>query len=103
MELKTNKESLLKSIKGFKKALVTEKSIKLYENSQYTFIVDRHFTKPEIKLEIEKTFSVHVISINTMVLPLKQKRVGKSKGNRTVYKKVFVQLQKGENLSEIFN
>ena len=44
---------------------LTEKSINLYGNRQYTFIVDRSLTKIEIKYIIEKIFNVTILSVNT--------------------------------------
>ena len=53
---------------------LTEKSINLYGNSQYTFIVDRSLTKIEIKFILENIFNVKIIQINTAILPVKKKK-----------------------------
>ena len=37
---------------------LTEKSINLYGNRQYTFVVDRTLTKTQIKYLIEKIFNI---------------------------------------------
>ena len=45
---------------------LTEKSINLYGNRQYTFIVDRSLTKLEIKYAIEKLFQVNVVMLHVI-------------------------------------
>ena len=46
---------------------LTEKSINLYGDRQYTFIVDRVLTKTQIKYIIEKIFKVEIMQVNTCV------------------------------------
>ena len=82
---------------------LTEKSLSLYGNRQYTFIVDKSLTKTQIKYIIEKIFTVTVIKINTCNLPVKKRRVGKFIGKRTVYKKAYISLNKGDSIPELFN
>ena len=82
---------------------LTEKSINLYGNSQYTFIVDRSLTKTEVKYILEKIFSVSIVSVNSAILPLKTRRVGRSIGTRSRYKKVYVKLKKGDKIADLFN
>ena len=60
---------------------LTEKSINLYGNRQYTFVVDRTLTKTQIKYLIEKIFNITVTSINTCILPTKTRRVGRFVGS----------------------
>jgi len=52
---------------------LTEKSINLYGNRQYTFIVDRSLTKYQIKFIIEQIFKVTITNVNTCLLPAKKK------------------------------
>jgi large subunit ribosomal protein L23 len=83
--------------------LVTEKALGLYENRQYTFIVDRSLHKEQIQYILEEIFSIKIESINTVILPPKTRRVGKFRGNKSCYKKAYVQLKKGEVISALFN
>lgn len=83
--------------------LVTEKSFNLYEKRQYTFIVDRSLKKPEIKYILEKVFDVSISDISTSILPIKYKRVGRSLGRKSIYKKVIVKLKEGESIKNIFD
>ena len=82
---------------------LTEKSISLYADRQYTFIVDRSLTKTQIKYIIENIFNVTIINISTLILPIKTRRVGKFIGKRSCYKKVYVKLKKGDTITELFN
>ena len=82
---------------------LTEKSINLYGDRQYTFVVDRVLTKTQIKYIIEKIFKVEISQVNTCVLPIKTRRVGRFAGKRPRYKKAYVKLKEGNNITELFN
>ncbi len=82
---------------------LTEKSINLYGDRQYTFVVDRVLTKTQIKYIIEKIFKVEISQVNTCVLPVKTRRVGRFVGKRPRYKKAYVKLKEGNNITELFN
>jgi len=82
---------------------LTEKSINLYGDRQYTFIVDRSLTKTQLKYIIEKIFSVTITQVNTCILPSKNRRVGKFIGKRPLYKKAYVKLKEGDTITELFN
>ena len=82
---------------------LTEKSINLYGDRQYTFVVDRVLTKTQIKYIIEKIFKVEISQVNTSVLPIKTRRVGRFVGKRPRYKKAYVKLKEGNNITELFN
>jgi len=82
---------------------LTEKSINLYGDRQYTFIVDRVLTRTQIKYIIEKIFKVEISQVNTCVLPTKTRRVGRFVGKRSRYKKAYVKLKEGNNITELFN
>ena len=90
-------------LKLIKYPSLTEKSINLYGERQYTFIVDRSLTKTQIKFIIENIFNVKIINVNTAILPTKKRRVGKSIGNRSTYKKAYVKLKEGDTINDLFN
>ena len=69
---------------------LTEKSINLYGDRQYTFIVDRILTKTQIKYVLENIFNVTITQVNTAVLPIKKRRVGRFIGKRPNYKKAYI-------------
>jgi large subunit ribosomal protein L23 len=101
--METKKNNLSKLLNYIKYPLLTEKSVNLYGNRQYTFIVDRSLTKLEIKSVIETVFNISIIAVNTCNLPPKNRRVGKFIGKRPSYKKAFVTLKKGDAITELFN
>jgi large subunit ribosomal protein L23 len=76
--------------------LITDKSTRLLENNQYTFIVDRYSDKIRIKDAIEYLFNVKVTKVNTCRLPRHKKRVGKYIGWKPQYKKAVVSLAEGD-------
>lgn len=82
---------------------ITEKSVTLYKDRKYTFIVEKSITKTKIKFVIEKMFNVKIAKVNTCILPIKKRRVGRFIGKRSLYKKAYISLQKGESISELFN
>ena len=45
--------------------ILTEKSLRLMEEGQYTFDLNREWTKPQIKFFVEDLFNVNVSSIRT--------------------------------------
>ena len=51
-----------------KKLVVTEKSVRLFENQQYVFDVDPSLNKTEIRNFVERHFEVNVTSVNTCLL-----------------------------------
>ena len=80
------------SIDLVKYPLLTEKTIKLIEQNQYSFAVDAKATKTSVKAAIEKLFDVKVISVNTSLQALKKRRVGKFIGKKAQYKRAIVTL-----------
>lgn len=98
--IKNNFSNLLSLIKA---PSITEKAINLYSNRQYTFIVDKSLTKIEIKFILEKIFNITITNIQTLLMPIKMKRVGKFKGKCSQYKKVIIKLKEGEKITELFN
>jgi large subunit ribosomal protein L23 len=72
--------------------ILTEKTIRLIEQNQYSFAVDRKADKNSVKSAIEQLFDVKVISVNTSLLPLRKRRVGKYIGTKSRYKRAIVKL-----------
>lgn len=85
------------------KPIVTEKMTELGENrNQFGFIVDRTANKVQIKKEIEETYEVSVVNINTMRYGGKAKsrfsRAGVISGKASSYKKALVTLAEGDQI-----
>ena len=78
--------------------LVTEKSTQQSEFNKMVFSVPVSATKLEVKLSIEKIFSVKVISVNTILLKGKLKRFKGVLGRRSNTKKAIVTLAPGNTI-----
>ena len=89
----------LSSIDIVKYPIITDKSTRLLENNQYTFVVNPSSDKITIKAAIEYLFNVKVIKINTCHLPKKKRRVGKYLGWKSQYKKAIITLADGDTIN----
>ena len=78
--------------------LITEKGTFLAEQNKYAFRVAKGANKHQIKEAVERAFDVHVLKVNTMVMPGKTKRVGRSVGSTAEWKKALVTLAEGERI-----
>lgn len=72
--------------------ILAEKGIRLLEQNQYSFAVDPKANKTAIKYAVEELFNVRVISVNTALLPLRKRRVGKFIGTKARYKRATIKL-----------
>nr|YP_009427606.1 ribosomal protein L23 [Woodsia macrochlaena]ASU96282.1 ribosomal protein L23 [Woodsia macrochlaena] len=75
-----------------KNQLISEKSIRLLQQNQYTFHVDSKLTKTEMKNWIERFFAVEVEGINSSRIAKKRKR-SKLSLNYTSKKKMIARLR----------
>jgi large subunit ribosomal protein L23 len=83
--------------------LITEKTTLLKEKGPVlAFRVDRRANKVEIRQAVEKLFKVKVASVRTQNAYGKPKRVGRSEGRRSDWKKAYVTLKPGEKPVEYF-
>lgn len=95
-----NSKALVSMIDLVKYPVITEKSYRaLYQNSQYTFDIDKRLTKTQIKKLFLSLFNVNVIAVNTHIPPRKQIRVGMAQGFRPTYKRAIITLQKGQSIN----
>jgi large subunit ribosomal protein L23 len=79
--------------------VVTERSTVLAEDAgKYTFIVDRHANKIEIKNAVQALFEVKVKAVHTANFRGKLRRVGRSEGHKAAFKKAVVTLVEGERI-----
>ena len=79
--------------------IITEQTMKLaQEANKYTFKVSKDTNKVEIKKAIEAIFDVKVISVNTITVLPKAKKMGKYEGLKPGYKKAIVGLAEGQKI-----
>nr|YP_010886222.1 ribosomal protein L23 [Athyrium otophorum]WJH16430.1 ribosomal protein L23 [Athyrium otophorum] len=76
-----------------KNQLITEKSIRLLQQNQYTSHVDSKLTKTEMKSWIEGFFAVKVGGINSSRVASRRRRGSKLSLNSTSRKKMIARLR----------
>ena len=85
------------------KPILTEKGYDGIASKKYTFKVAKGANKTQIKMAVEELFGVKVDSVNTCNVRGKTKRMGRSEGLTSSYKKAVVQLTADSKAIEYFN
>ncbi len=85
------------------KPVLTEKGYDGIAEKRYTFKVRKDANKTQIKIAVEKMFSVKVKSVNTVTQPGKLKRMGRNEGYTPTTKKAIVCLTEDSKPIEFFN
>jgi len=85
--------------------VISEKSMTLARTQKsYTFRVEPHACKPEIKKAVETVFGVEVEAVNTMHVLGKKKRMGnRPEGKTPAWKKAIVKLTEKSKTIEFFD
>lgn len=78
--------------------VVSEKSYRLLDENKYTFIVRPDANKTQIKIAVEKTFSVKVTGVNTINRIGKQIRTRRGVGKRPDTKRAIVSVAQGDRI-----
>ena len=82
--------------------VLTEKSYDGIASKKYTFKVALNATKTQIKTAVEDIFGVKVARVNTVSVNGKKKRMGRSEGYTSDYKKAVVFLTEDSKAIEFF-
>jgi large subunit ribosomal protein L23 len=80
------------------KPVITEKADRLKELNCYQFIVAKKANKRMIKDSVEKLFNVSVIAVRTSNFQGKLRRLGRSSGYCSGYKKASVFVKAGQKI-----
>lgn len=92
-----NQERLLKVLLA---PHLSEKSSVIADaNNQYVFRVVTDASKPEIKAAVEHLFNVSVDAVRVSTVKGKVKRFGQRMGQRSDWKKAYVTLKEGQEIS----
>jgi len=79
--------------------IISEKStIAAEKNRQVVFKVQKQATKKQVKSAVEVMFNVEVDSVQVLNVKGKQKRFGRSLGQRSDWKKAYVKLKLGHDI-----
>ena len=83
-----------------RRPLVTEKSTMMREagDNIIAFEVDTKANKIQVKTAVEELFKVKVVKVRTANVLGKTRRVGRSLGNRSDWKKAYVTLGEGQRI-----
>lgn len=84
------------------KPVITEKSMAQMADRQYTFMVHVDSNKSMVKRAVEEVFGVKVEDVKTLNYDGKLKRVGRSIGRRSSFKKAIIKLTSDSKTIEFF-
>jgi large subunit ribosomal protein L23 len=80
--------------------IISEKStIAAEKNNQFVFKIKKQATKKQVKNAIEAMFKVEVDWVHVLNVKGKKKRFGKTLGQRSDWKKAYVKLKPGHDIS----
>lgn len=83
-----------------KSPLITEQNNRLREMNKYVFEVDIGANKQQIKKAVETLFKVNVVSVNTLIVKGKKKRVGRYVGFKSDWKKAIIRIAAGQTIDK---
>ena len=75
---------------------ITEKAVDLAEKNQYIFKVFKRANKEDLKKAIKEVYGVDVLKVRIINVPAKKKRLGRTSGWQSGYKKAMVAIKKGQ-------
>lgn len=82
-----------------RRPIVTEKStIAREDRNVVTFAVDPRANKHQIRDAVQELFRVQVLSVHTMRMPRKSRRLGRFVGRKPEWKKAIVRLAEGQTI-----
>ena len=84
------------------KPVITEQSMESIRDKKYVFRVAKDANKIDIRKAVEEIFGVKVLSVNTMNVRGKEKRMGVHVGRRADWKKAIVRLTEDSKTIEFF-
>jgi len=96
-----SKKDKTKSMLFVKQPWVTEKAVSLSGLAKYVFIVDKKTNKSEVKKAIESIYNVKVENVNIINIKGKAKRLGRSLGKTSGFKKAVLTLKQGQKIDII--
>lgn len=83
--------------------IITEKSMDGLAERKYTFKVMKSANKIEVKKAVEALFGVKVEKVNTISVKGRKKRMGRSEGYTSDWKKAIVTLTADSKTIEFFD
>ena len=78
---------------------ISEKATRGMAYNQFTFMVDAHATKTQIRDAVARSYKVDVIDVQTVRLPGKDRTVGRHMGHVPARRKAVVTLKEGQTIA----
>lgn len=100
VEKKPHKKAYFHVIKS---PYITEKSIKLAGNDQYTFKVASGANKIEIRKAVESLYNVEVLDVRVIKVNPKKRSTGRTEGWRPGFKKAVVKIKAGQRIEDFYH
>ncbi len=88
----------MNSYEVLRRPVITEKSTMLSNSGQYVFEVAKHANKIDVKRAVEEIFKVRVRAVNIVNMRGKMRRMGKTQGMTSSWKKAMVALEEGQSI-----
>ena len=82
--------------------IITENTMDMAADKKYAFKVAKEANKTEVRKAVEEIFGVDVAKVNIMNVSGKRKRLGRTFGTTSSYKKAIVTLTPDSKEIEIF-
>ncbi|MBR2674630.1 MAG: 50S ribosomal protein L23 [Mogibacterium sp.] len=82
--------------------IITENTMDMAADKKYAFKVAKEANKTEVRKAVEEIFGVDVAKVNIMNVSGKRKRLGRTFGTTSSYKKAVVTLTPDSKEIEIF-
>ena len=82
--------------------IITENSMDMAADKKYAFKVAKEANKTEVRKAVEEIFGVDVAKVNVVNVNGKKKRMGRTMGTTSSYKKAVVTLTPDSKEIEIF-
>lgn len=89
-----------KDFRVLKEPHISERATALTKQNKYVFKVKTKANRVEIKKEVERLYNVDVINVNIINLPRKPRRLGRTKGFRSGFKKAIITLKHGQKITQ---
>lgn len=86
-----------------KRPIITEASMLAVDEKKYTFEVDVHANKTQVRQAIEEIFDVKVEKVNILNVRAKLKRVGRYAGYTNKRRKAIVKLTEASKDIQLFS
>ena len=97
-EKRDRKDKINSAYRILKAPHITEKATNLNSQNKYVFKIMPRANKHEVKQAIRDLYGVKVKEVRIINAPAKRKRLGKTEGWQTGYKKAIVNLAEGDKI-----